>query len=174
MFGNGASSINAFNPTLRFLSRVHILLIFISKQRSSICTKREKSRIKSFSPKSRFSVTGEMATNLRKRRASCGLVVLQPAVCRLSPAHPSPPPHCSLKWGKVKNNWWKWCAQAEWWVGDITGNKTVIFKDILSYIWVSCIIHMVVWYQLSGGIKLKHLSLANDRHVGLVPIKEFN
>lgn len=145
MFGNGANSINAFNPTLRFLSRVHILLIFISKQRSSICTKREKSRIKSFSPKSRFSVTGEMATNLRKRRASCGLVVFQPAVCRLSPAHPSPPPHCSLKWGKVKNNWWKWCAQAEWWVGDITGNKTVIFQRYF-------IIHLGCLHNTHGGV----------------------
>lgn len=109
---------------LDFFLECTFLLIFISKQRTSICTKREKSRIKSFSPKSRFSLTGEMATNLRKRRASCGLFALRPAVCRLSQAHPSPPPHCSLKWGKVKNNWWKWCAQAEWWVGDITGNKT--------------------------------------------------
>lgn len=107
---------------LDFFLECTFLLILISKQRSSICIKREKSRNKSFSPKSRFSLTG--ATNLRKRRASCGLVALRPAVFRLSPAHPSPPPHCSLKWGKVKNNWWKWCAQAGWWVDDITGNKT--------------------------------------------------
>lgn len=130
---------------LDFFLECTFLLIFISKQRSSICTKREKSRIKSFSPKSRFSVTGEMATNLRKRRASCGLVVLQPAVCRLSPAHPSPPPHCSLKWGKVKNNWWKWCAQAEWWVGDITGNKTVIFQRYF-------IIHLGFLHNTHGGV----------------------